>query len=201
MRTRTTVWGGVLAAGLLWAGAAMAMPTGEALVNSCAACHGTHGDSAGPAMPTIAGLSRGYIIKSMKEYRSGARAGTVMGRIARGYNDQEIAAMATYLSKLPFPAHAQPYDPVKAAMGEKLHARFCAKCHGAHGRSRIDDAGVLAGQWGTYLHFAMDDIADEVRPMPRKMRVFFEHIYANHGEAAINDLVAYYNSQAKAGKK
>jgi sulfide dehydrogenase cytochrome subunit len=34
----------------------------------------------------------------MKEFRDDSRPSTIMGRIAKGYTDEEIAAVARYLS-------------------------------------------------------------------------------------------------------
>ncbi|PYN57357.1 MAG: cytochrome C, partial [Candidatus Rokuibacteriota bacterium] len=36
------------------------------------------------------------IIKAMQDFRSGARAGTVMDRIAKGFTDAEIQAIAAW---------------------------------------------------------------------------------------------------------
>jgi sulfide dehydrogenase cytochrome subunit len=44
----------------------------------------------------LAGLDRAAIIKAMQDFRSGARAGTVMDRIARGFTDPEIQAIAAW---------------------------------------------------------------------------------------------------------
>ena len=64
---------------------------------SCAACHGTNGNSVGGA-PTLAGINKDYFIAQMKDMKSGARQTTVMNKHAKGYNDAEIAQMATYFS-------------------------------------------------------------------------------------------------------
>lgn len=72
---------------------------GSMLSNSCAACHGTDGKSPG-AIPALYGKSSQYIIQAMKDFRSGVRPSTVMGRHARGYTDKEIELIANYFSNL-----------------------------------------------------------------------------------------------------
>lgn len=72
---------------------------GAVLSMSCAACHGPNGVSPG-AIPPLSGQSRAFINNRMIAFKSGKRASTVMGRIARGYSDDEIAAIARHLSKL-----------------------------------------------------------------------------------------------------
>jgi cytochrome c553 len=66
---------------------------------TCAGCHGTDGVSKGAA-PSIKGLPASYLGQAMKDFKSGARPGTIMGRIAKGYSDKEIDAMAQYFSNL-----------------------------------------------------------------------------------------------------
>ena len=67
------------------------------LANSCASCHGTDGHSPG-AIPSIAGKSIEFLEKALKEFRSGERDSTVMGRHAKGYTDDEIKLLAQYFS-------------------------------------------------------------------------------------------------------
>jgi sulfide dehydrogenase cytochrome subunit len=83
---------GLLVASVTWA--ADASPS--MLGNACAPCHGTDGMSPG-AIPALSGKSAAYITQRMLEFKAGAREGTVMNRIARGYDDDEIAAIAQHL--------------------------------------------------------------------------------------------------------
>ncbi|MES9885394.1 MAG: c-type cytochrome, partial [Candidatus Sedimenticola sp. 6PFRAG1] len=77
------------------------------LANTCAGCHGTLGDSMGPATPTIAGLEADYIVEVMEDYKSGERHSTIMTRIAKGYSDKEIEQMAAFFSAQPYNGYAQ----------------------------------------------------------------------------------------------
>ncbi len=86
-----------LGALVLSAQPAAAEERGMILSLSCYACHGPSGRSPG-SMPTIAGKSAKYITKILGEFASGKRPSTVMGRIARGYTDQEIADLAAYFA-------------------------------------------------------------------------------------------------------
>lgn len=70
---------------------------GRDLATACSGCHGTLGRSAS-GMPTIAGLDQAYIVKQMKDFKSGARSATVMQQIAKGFNDEQIEALAAYFS-------------------------------------------------------------------------------------------------------
>ena len=77
---------------------AVEISQGMMLSNSCAACHGTFGKSPG-AIPAINGKSASFIVQSFKEFQTGARPSTVMGRHAKGYSDQEIQLIADFFSK------------------------------------------------------------------------------------------------------
>jgi sulfide dehydrogenase cytochrome subunit len=72
---------------------------GAVLALSCAACHGTDGHSPG-AIPAIGGKNREFLESALVEFRSGKRAGTVMNRLAKGYTDDEIKALAEHFAGL-----------------------------------------------------------------------------------------------------
>lgn len=74
-------------------------PSGMLLAGTCFSCHGTDGKSRSE-MPSLYGKSAASIIQTMQAYRSGALASTVMGRIAKGYDDQELEIMAAYLANI-----------------------------------------------------------------------------------------------------
>lgn len=68
------------------------------LAASCAACHGTKGNSTG-ITPTLAGLDSGYFITQMLAFKDGERASTVMHRHAKGLNIDEINLLAHYFAQ------------------------------------------------------------------------------------------------------
>jgi cytochrome subunit of sulfide dehydrogenase len=70
---------------------------GTMLPPVAAACTGCHrpGDN-DPALPQLAGQSAGDIAAAMTAFRAGKRLATVMDRIAKGYSDDEIAAIAAW---------------------------------------------------------------------------------------------------------
>lgn len=85
--------------GLLGPAAYAATPSGQMLANTCTGCHGNNGESKGAA-PSIGGLSAEQLDQAMLDYKSDKRPGTIMNRIAKGYSDEEIKAMAEYLASL-----------------------------------------------------------------------------------------------------
>jgi sulfide dehydrogenase cytochrome subunit len=70
------------------------------LAASCAACHGTDGNSVG-GTPVLAGLDRTHFILQMQAFRSGERSSTVMHHHAKGLTPDEIEQLAGYFSAQP----------------------------------------------------------------------------------------------------
>lgn len=66
---------------------------------SCASCHGPGGGSPG-AIPSINRLSAPDMAKKLRDYRAGQLEPTIMNRIAKGYTDAEIDALAQYFAAL-----------------------------------------------------------------------------------------------------
>jgi len=63
------------------------------LAASCAGCH-TDAES---FIPSLEGLSRDELAASFRAYRDDAAGETVMHRIARGYSDDHIQSIVTFL--------------------------------------------------------------------------------------------------------
>lgn len=49
-------------------------------------------------MPPLRGQNAAAIVAAMEAFRSGARPSTVMGRIAKGFSEDEIHAIAAWLA-------------------------------------------------------------------------------------------------------
>jgi len=71
-------------------GAAGPPPIGA---SSCSGCHG----SASP-LPALAGRNPSELVAILEGYRAGTRPSTVMGRIVRGFSQDETVAIATWLA-------------------------------------------------------------------------------------------------------
>jgi sulfide dehydrogenase cytochrome subunit len=80
------------------AAAETTMASGAVLTNTCFSCHGTDGHSVG-GMPTIAGKTKNFIADRLKAFKADKLEPTVMNRIAKGFSDTEIEAIADYFAK------------------------------------------------------------------------------------------------------
>ena len=83
-----------LLAGLLLLAAAGPAPLPA---QGCLGCHGPEGRGSG-AVPALAGRPAAETIAALRAYRAGQRPATIMDRIARGYTDAEMAAIAAYFA-------------------------------------------------------------------------------------------------------
>jgi len=68
--------------------------------SSCTGCHAST-RIADSAIPRIAGRKAADIVTAMRDFRSGARPSTVMGRIAKGFDDQQTDAIAAWFAAQP----------------------------------------------------------------------------------------------------
>ena len=166
----------------------------EALARSCNACHGLNGVSVGPSMPSIAGQPEAYLKNVMLQWKNDERYSATMGRHFKGYSDAELAALATYFSKLPYVPTAQKADDRVIAQGKAASDR-CETCHGATG-SEPDDAETprINGQWATYMHLEMMKYRSEAVKMPhKKMRGNSKKL----DEADVEAVAKFYAAQPK----
>jgi len=85
------------ALGLTWCGIATAAGLADAPPGalSCSGCHPPVA-TAGTPVPPLAGGDANAIVAAMQSFRSGQRSATVMDRIAKGFTDDEIRAIAAW---------------------------------------------------------------------------------------------------------
>lgn len=165
------------------------------LANTCAGCHGPDGNSLGSAMPNISGLSDQFIMDAMEAFKEGERHSTVMARIARGYTEQQIEIIAKFYSQLPRQWPKQSIDTRLVKKGEKLHIKYCAKCHEDNGRSSEQDAGILANQKIPYLKYIMDDVLSGKYEISAKMVDKLRAMHSASGEQGLQQIIQFYGSQ------
>jgi sulfide dehydrogenase cytochrome subunit len=140
----------------------------DALARTCNNCHGVNGVSAGPSMPSIGGQSEAYLKNVMLEWKNGDRYSATMGRLIKGYSDEDIAALAKYFSKLPWKPVAQKLDPGLVQRGEEVADR-CSAGHGETGGDPGDeDTPKLNGQWGQFMELELEKYRDDGIHMPSK---------------------------------
>lgn len=71
----------------------------RSLAASCAQCHGTDGRAPpGATIAGLAGMPRERFVARMAAFRSGSTGSALMRRIAAGYDDAQVQALAAYFA-------------------------------------------------------------------------------------------------------
>lgn len=163
-------------------------PSAAMLSEPCAACHGTRGASAGPAVPTIGGQPALYIAASLNAFRDGRRPSSVMGRIAKGFAREEFVAIGQFYAAQAYMPARQTVDAALAERGRRVHELRCERCHADGGRRfEADEAKapgpILAGQWLQYLQIVLREFAERERALPAGMDQAFRGLERGDPEA------------------
>lgn len=142
---------------------------GYMLTQSCFACHGPTGASVAGPMPLIGGQHEAYLLHVMTGFRDGDRPSSIMGRLMKGYSDEELQAIARYLAALPYRPPAQTLDLDKVAAGKEAYRKACTRCHLDGGREAAEgDYPKLAGQHLGYLQHTMSEILSGERKVDER---------------------------------
>lgn len=89
-----------LAFGLVLAAGVPARAQAPLAAQGCLGCHGPGGAGSAP-IAGLAGRPAGDLVAAMAAFQAGQRPATIMTRIAKGYSEAEIAAVAAYFAALP----------------------------------------------------------------------------------------------------
>ena len=117
----------------------------------CAACHGPEGNSANPAVPSLAGQPAQFITMQLFQFREGNRKNEQMTPMAANLSNADMNDLAAYFSALKPAAPARRASPEHAAAAPALTKKYnCVQCHGPAlvGQQHIPR---LAGQQVDYL--------------------------------------------------
>lgn len=166
-----------------------AAPEADLLEHACSGCHGYRGVSVGLNMPSLAGQRQEYFIAAMKGFKRGERPATIMDRLAKGYSDADIEAMADFFAAQKPVRQSGAVDAKLVERGKTVYNRQCkychldnsrlwgmmhqrgeydrrcGNCHATSGPDAKDDIPVIAGQWLKYLEFQMSEFKNGKRKM------------------------------------
>ena len=71
---------------------------GKEKSRTCAACHGPDGNSAAADFPKLAGQHYDYLLKTLKDYKSGVRKNAIMAPQVANLNQRDMEDLAAYYS-------------------------------------------------------------------------------------------------------
>ena len=185
----------VVFAGMLANPPAESIGRGATLALQCAICHGPGGTSESQ-FPNLAGQHASVIYKELQDFKSGARANTVMAPFALRMSEQDIRDAAAYYASLPRQPGWHPgvikVSPNIVAYGDPM--RGIAPCRSCHGGMDFKVASPwLEGQAAAYIEAQLNgfshsnrrnDIGGLMRNVARRMT-----------DQEIRQVAEFYSSQ------
>jgi len=157
----------------------------EAKAQVCAACHGDKGTPADPkTMPVIWGQQQSYLMKQLRDFRSGERNSAIMSPIAKGLAEGDLRKIAAYFAAKPWPQRASaqaPSPPEGIAQ--------CQACHQPNFEGGMP-APRLAGLSYEYLVAAMRAFASDERTNNLDMPKFMHALTESERDAIARYLAA-----------
>ena len=163
LRPRQPALGAMMLGGLIMSLLAMQVAAagdserGKEKSQTCAACHGSDGNSTNPEWPTLAGQHAKYLSVTLHAYQDGTRTDVLMSGQTSALNDDDIEDLAAYYATQT--PKRRTADPALVALGERIYRggdkergiSACMACHGPSGRGNpASGYPSLAGQHATY---------------------------------------------------
>lgn len=138
---------------------------GKAKSVTCAACHGTDGNSAIPMNPKLAGQHANYLVKQLTEFKLASQTGgkegrnnAVMNGMAAALSEQDMQDLAAYFSAQE-PTEGEASEEF-VELGNKLYIggdlergiTACIACHGPRGNgTSLSGFPDISGQHADYI--------------------------------------------------
>jgi cytochrome c553 len=146
----------------------------EAKVQICASCHGAKGVPTDPkTIPVIWGQQEAYLMKQLRDFRSGERSSAVMSPLAKGLAEGDLRKIAAHFAGKTWPARRASAKPPAPPQG----IAQCQPCHQPNFEGGMP-APRLAGLSYEYMVNEMREFATGERPnnldMPNFMRALTE---------------------------
>jgi cytochrome c553 len=131
---------------------------GKAKAVVCGACHGADGNSPAPTFPKLAGQHASYLLKQMKDIKSGARSVPTMAGQLDALAEQDLQDIAAYFAAQKMSPGAAKEELV--ALGQSVYRAgvrekgiaACTACHSPTGAGNGPAKyPALGGQHADYI--------------------------------------------------
>lgn len=137
----------------------------------CAGCHGVDGNSPSPTFPKLAGQTPEYLVKQLKDFKSGARKDPVMSGMAAALSDEDMANLAAWYAQQKVSAGSAAASAEVVKLGARLYrggnAKFgvsaCMSCHGPSGHGIPPRFPKVSGQYAGYTTKQLNDFKNNAR--------------------------------------
>ena len=124
----------------------------------CSACHGADGNSVITTNPRLAGQHPEYLIKQLRNFKSGERKNPVMSGIAATLSDEDMVGLAHYFGSQKAKG-SNAKENGAGSVGEKIYkggnaansVAACTACHGPTGAGIPVQFPRVSGQHAEYV--------------------------------------------------
>jgi cytochrome c553 len=172
-------------------------------VTVCMACHGEQGVSASPEIPNLAGQKEVYLREQLRAFRNGRRKSELMNPLAEQLDDETIALLATYWSRVS-PPRAPEKEAAQQAAAARVPSRMQFPADFPNGFTPYGHE-LVAGQRIVQVRYA-NAVAWDAMRAGRELPEGSIVIAANHvamrgdsGEMQAGEARSYVGMQSQAG--
>ena len=174
---------------------------GEKISAECSACHANDGNSVVASFPKIAGLGEAYLLKQLKDVKSGARVIPEMAGLLDDNSDQDLQDLAAFYDSKALTLTGSKKMKVRINSGAEVdalklgteiyragnletHVPACTGCHSPTGMGNAP-AGFprLSGQYAEYIE--------------KQLRAFRAGERTNDGDSMVMRSIAKHMSDAE----
>lgn len=125
----------------------------------CAGCHGADGNSIATTFPKLAGQQKVYLLRELKDYKSGKRVSEIMAPLVATLSDDDLSNLAAYYAKQKA-APGVVGDAKLLSVGKNLYLKgnsktdvpSCDSCHEEDGSG----SGKFPRVAGQHVDYALD---------------------------------------------
>lgn len=160
-KTKTLAALAGFAGGIVLSGAALAADDAATRIASevCAGCHGADGNSIAPNFPKLAGQQKVYLLRELKDYKSGKRISEIMVPLVATLSDDDLTNLAAYYARQKTAAGAVS-KPALLSPGKELYFKgnsktdvpSCDSCHEEDGGG----SGKFPRVAGQHVDYTLD---------------------------------------------
>ena len=143
---------------------------GKAKAAACVACHGPDGNSPAPNFPKLAGQHADYLLKQLKDFKSGARTDPTMNAMVMPLSEQDMADISAFYATQKGTIGETAAEQVE--LGQTIYragnaangVAACAACHGPAGSGNpLADFPGVSGQHADYTKLQLQNFRSGLR--------------------------------------
>lgn len=135
----------------------------KARANNCFECHGEQGASNASGYPDLAGQYAGYLVKQLRNFRSGERKNPFMSNIAASLDEADLPDIAAYFASQEKTRNGSANADavarnlfVNGDPGRNILA--CARCHGDAGQGAQAGGVVYPAIGGQHMFYLREQL-------------------------------------------